>query len=356
MFDAHVFAADQEAGLTAFKVRVLLVDDQLIIVEAVRRMLSDQADIEFHYVTDAALAVATAMQLQPTVILQDLVMPTIDGFGLIKLYRDEEALRHVPVIVLSAKEDPKLKAHSFATGANDYMVKLPDKLELLARVRYHSGAHISRLQRDQAFRFLRESQKNLADANIALQKLAALDALTGIANRRRFDDTMRIEWQRGQRDRKPLTLLMCDVDFFKAYNDSFGHLAGDLCLKKVAAVLTEHLKRPADLAARYGGEEFAIILPETELTGALIVAESCRRHLEQLAIENPNATTALSSVTMSVGVASVVPSPQARLEDLIAQADQALYAAKRAGRNRVVSAADLPGSSPQQGPTAQPAQ
>ncbi|ELX13392.1 response regulator/GGDEF domain-containing protein [Janthinobacterium sp. HH01] len=343
MSEALVVPTDPEQSLASFKVRVLLVDDQLIIVEAVRRMLSDQPDIEFHYVTDATLAVQSAQQLQPTVILQDLVMPTIDGFGLIQLYREQEELRNVPVIVLSAKEDPKLKAHSFATGANDYMVKLPDKLELLARIRYHSSAHISRLQRDQAFRFLRASQKQLADANIELQKLAALDGLTGIANRRRFDDTMRIEWQRGQRDRKPLTLLLCDVDFFKMYNDSFGHLAGDLCLKKVAAVLTEHLKRPADLAARYGGEEFAIILPETPLTGALIVAESCRRHLEQLAIENPQADTEFSTVTMSIGVASVVPSASSSVDQLIQQADQALYAAKRGGRNRVVNADDLPG-------------
>ncbi|NRR34085.1 diguanylate cyclase [Oxalobacteraceae bacterium] len=340
MSDPLPSLSEQESALSAFKVRVLIVDDQLIIVEAVRRMLADQADIEFHHVTDARAAVQTALQLQPTVILQDLVMPDIDGFGLIKLYREEEQLRHVPVIVLSAKEDPKLKAHSFATGANDYMVKLPDKLELLARVRYHSGAHISRLQRDQAFRFLRESQKSLAEANIELQKLAALDGLTGIANRRRFDDTMLLEWQRGQRDKAPLSLLLCDVDCFKVYNDSFGHLSGDLCLKKVAAVLTEHLKRPADLAARYGGEEFAIILPETELTGALIVAESCRRHLEQLAIENPQAEA--GQVTMSIGVASIVPSPQSSVDQLIDRADQALYAAKRGGRNRIFNAADLP--------------
>jgi two-component system chemotaxis family response regulator WspR len=344
MSDVNALPPDQEPALTAFKVRVLLVDDQLIIVEAVRRMLGDQTDIEFHYVTDASMAVSTAQQLQPTVILQDLVMPGIDGFGLIKQYREEENLRSVPVIVLSAKEDPKLKAHSFVTGANDYMVKLPDKLELLARVRYHSGAHISRLQRDQAFRFLRESQKNLAEANIELQKLAALDALTGIANRRRYDETLYLEWQRAQRERAQLSLMLCDVDHFKSYNDSYGHLAGDLCLKKVAAVLTEHLKRPADLAARYGGEEFAIILPETDLAGALIVAESCRRHLEQLGIDNPRAAGS-NVVTMSIGVATVVPSPASSVERLLEQADQALYAAKRAGRNRVLSAADLPGDS-----------
>jgi two-component system chemotaxis family response regulator WspR len=334
-------STEQEPRLTAFKVRVLLVDDQLIIVEAVRRMLSDQHDIEFHYVIDATLAVQTATQLQPTVILQDLVMPSIDGFGLIQRYRDSEALSNVPVIVLSAKEDPKLKAHSFAVGANDYVVKLPDKLELLARIRYHSGAHIARLQRDQAFRFLRESQKNLADANIELQKLAALDGLTGIANRRRFDETLQLEWYRGQRDKQTLSLLLCDIDFFKIYNDSFGHLAGDLCLKKVAAVLTEHLKRPADLASRYGGEEFAIILPETELAGALLVAQACCTHLEKLAIENPEAVP-IGIVTMSVGVASVVPSPDTSKEWLINRADEALYAAKRDGRNRICNAADLP--------------
>jgi len=341
MSEESTLPHDHEPTLTNFKARVLLVDDQLIIVEAVRRMLSDQPDVEFHYVTDAARALQVAQQLQPTVILQDLVMPEVDGFALIQQYRADEILRNVPVIVLSSKEDPKLKAHSFATGANDYMVKLPDRLELVARVRYHSSAHISRLQRDQAFMFLRQSQRELAEANVQLQKLAALDGLTGIANRRRFDETLQLEWQRGQRDKQPLTLLLCDVDFFKRYNDSFGHQAGDLCLKKVAAVLTEHLKRPADLAARYGGEEFAIVLPETDLEGALVVAEACRRHMEALAIENPDAETELSSVTVSIGVASVVPSPKSTLEELIAQADRALYAAKRAGRNRVVSAADM---------------
>ncbi len=324
-----------------FKVRVLIVDDQPIIVEAVRRMLADQPDIEYHYVLDSSLALATAEQLQPSLILQDLVMPGIDGFGLIAQYRERESLRHVPVIVLSAKEDPKLKAHSFAVGANDYMVKLPDRLELLARVRYHSAAHISRLQRDEAFHFLRESQQKLAEANIELQKLAALDGLTGIANRRRFDDVIKLEWQRGQREQKPLSLLMCDIDCFKAYNDSFGHLAGDLCLKKAAAVLTENLKRPADLAVRYGGEEFAIILPETSLAGAQVVADAVRSHLEKLAMENPQAPGGI--VTMSIGVASVVPSRGDSAENLTARADKALYAAKTAGRNRVcVADPDIP--------------
>jgi two-component system chemotaxis family response regulator WspR len=338
MYEVIAPSAADEQAVTQFKVRVLLVDDQLIIVEAIRRMLSEQADIEFHYVTDAAKAIATAHLLQPTVILQDLVMAEVDGFTLIRAYREDAALRQVPVIVLSAKEDPQLKAHSFAVGANDYVVKLPDRLELLARIRYHSAGYISRLQRDEAFQFLRASQKNLADANIELQKLAALDSLTGIANRRRFDDVMRAEWQRGQRDKKPLSLLMCDIDCFKVYNDSFGHLAGDLCLKKAAAVLTAHLKRPADLAARYGGEEFAIVLPDTDPAGALLIANACRAHIEQLAIDNPQAPNGI--ISMSIGVASVVPSKDSSTEALIALADKALYQAKNDGRNRVVVAAN----------------
>ncbi len=332
-------SANQQAGprFSQQKVRVLLVDDQWIIIEAVRRMLGDQSDIEFHYVSDGTAALDTAEQLQPTVVLQDLVMPGVDGFALIEQYRERAALRDLPVIVLSANDDPKRKAHSFAVGANDYLVKLPDRLELLARVRYHSASYLARLQRDEAFRFLRESQQKLAHSNIELQKLAALDGLTGIANRRRFDEALRIEWSREQREQRPLSLLMCDIDCFKAYNDTFGHLSGDLCLKKTAAVLTEHLKRPADLAVRYGGEEFAILLPETDLDGAVVVANACRAHMERLALENP--ATPHGIVTLSIGVASVVPSSASTAEQLIACADQALYAAKHGGRNCVCKAA-----------------
>lgn len=315
------------------RVRVLLVDDQLLIIEAIRRMLVGQPDIEFHFVTDGAKAYAAGVEMRPTVILQDLVMPGSDGFELIRQYRTDAGLRPVPVIVLSAKEDPKLKAHSFAVGANDYLVKLPDPVELLARIRYHSAAYISRLERDEAFRFLRESQQKLADANLQLQKLAALDGLTGIGNRRAFDDAVLREWQRGQRTKKPLSMLLCDVDHFKLYNDEFGHQAGDMCLKKVAAVLTEQLKRPADIAARYGGEEFAVVLPETSLEGALKLAESCRAKLENLALEHPETNAGV--VTMSIGVASLVPVPEHSAADLIASADRALYEAKASGRNCV---------------------
>jgi two-component system chemotaxis family response regulator WspR len=318
-----------------YRVRVLLVDDQLIIVEAVRRMLAGHPDIDFHYAADAAAALPAALAHGPTVILQDLVMPGADGFQLIRDYRAQETLRDVPVMVLSTKEEAKLKAHAFAVGANDYLVKLPDQLELVARIRHHSSGYIKGLQRDAAYRSLRASREELARANVELQQLAALDGLTGIANRRRFDDALRFGAQRGRRQRTPLALLMCDVDHFKRYNDACGHPAGDLCLKKAAATLTGQLKRPADLAARYGGEEFAILLPATDLSGALRLAEACVRQLAAQALPHPDAPSGV--VTMSVGVACLLPGEDNDAAGLLAAADAALYRAKEAGRNRAVA-------------------
>jgi two-component system chemotaxis family response regulator WspR len=314
-------------------VRVLLVDDQRIIVEAVRRMLAAHPDIEFHFCTDPHAALSHALTVQPTVILQDLVMPGFDGFDLIAAYRAEAALRDVPVLVLSTKEEASTKAHSFALGANDYLVKLPDQLELLARIRHHSRGYINQLQRDAAYRALRSSQDELARVNQELRKLAALDGLTGIGNRRRFDDAAHTEWQRGRRHATPLALLLCDVDHFKLFNDHFGHPAGDDCLKRVAAALTGQLKRPADVAARYGGEEFALLLPDTDLAGALRLAEACRASLETLALPHPRVPGGV--VTLSIGAACATPGEDTSLEGLVAAADAALYGAKRAGRNRV---------------------
>ena len=148
--------------LTEHKVAVLLVDDQPIIGEAVRRMLAGEPDITFHYCKDAARALDRAVEVRPTVILQDLVMPDIDGLSLVRLFRQNEATREIPMIVLSTKEEPKIKAEAFGLGANDYIVKLPDRLELLARIRHHSKGYINLLQRNEAYRALSASQKLLA--------------------------------------------------------------------------------------------------------------------------------------------------------------------------------------------------
>ncbi len=172
-------------------------------------------------------------------------------------------------------------------------------------------------------------------AQSALQELANHDGLTGIANRRAFDETLKLEWRRAMRDALPLSLLMVDVDRFKHYNDSQGHLAGDECLKRVATAMSDEMHRASDLVARYGGEEFAVILPGSSLEGATVVAEKLRAAVEKLSI--PFANSELGHVTVSVGVASVTPSAAGDSWQLISTADAALYRAKAAGRNRVTA-------------------
>lgn len=196
------------------------------------------------------------------------------------------------------------------------------------------GARRSFLQRTA----LRHKEQELLVANAALSRLAAADGLTGLANRRRFDQRLHEEWQRAQRDRSPLSLLMVDVDYFKLYNDHYGHQQGDECLRRLAGALARQARRPADLAARYGGEEFTLLLPETEAEGALEVAEQLRQEVLSLAL--PHAASKVApTVTISVGVASLVPGPEVASDGLVAAADQALYAAKHAGRNRACLAA-----------------
>lgn len=342
MADFIVQGTYPESQVTRRIPRVLLVDDQMTIIQIVRGMLGEQPDIEFHYVDSAATAVQNAVELKPTVILQDLSMPGVDGFELVRQYRAHPNLANVPVIVLSIAEDPKMKARAFDVGANDYVVKLPDKLELLARIRYHSAAYNAGLERDEAFHFLRESQQKLAEANLELrklaavdaelQKLAARDALTGLVNRRRFDDVLRTEWPRAQRDKYPVSLLLGNIDFFKLFGESQGAEAADNCLKKIAKVITANLKRPADLAARYG-DEFAILLPNTDSQGAMKVAEACRAGIEALQI--PSEWSSTNIVTISIGVASMVPVESIAYEELIRVANRALKNAKTQGRNLV---------------------
>ncbi len=172
-------------------------------------------------------------------------------------------------------------------------------------------------------------------AQTALQELANHDGLTGIANRRAFDETLKLEWRRNMRDAQPLSLLMVDVDRFKHYNDSQGHLAGDECLKRVASAMSDEMQRASDVVARYGGEEFAVILPNSALDGAIVVAERLRTAVEKLAI--PFANSELGHITVSIGVASVVPSAAGDTWQLISTADAALYRAKASGRNRAIA-------------------
>ncbi|HKY34473.1 MAG TPA: diguanylate cyclase [Polyangiaceae bacterium] len=312
---------------------MLLVDDQAIVAEALRLLLANQPDIELHVCSDAALALPMARELRPTVILQDLVMPDVDGFTLVRFFRADPATSAIPIIVLSSKEDPRDKSRAFEIGASDYLVKIPDHIELIARVRAHSRSFLAQLERDEAYGALAALKHQLEVKNEELQRLSTVDGLTGLANRRRFDEVLEQECRRSRRERTSLALIMTDVDFFKKYNDAYGHPGGDECLRRVATVLTQGARRPADVAARYGGEEFALILPHTTLEGAAVVAEGVRSGVAALNILHAGSSVA-PHVTLSLGVAFALhDSPHLEPDALVHLADQSLYEAKRAGRN-----------------------
>lgn len=314
------------------KPMVLLVDDQQMVAEGIRRMLADQKDIHFHYCGDSLRAVEMAAAIRPTIILQDLIMPNLDGYELIQKYRSNEITKNIPVIILSTKEDPHDKSLAFEHGAHDYLVKLPDKIELVARIRAHSKNYLVQCERDQAFYELGCLQRKLELSNAELQKLTCLDGLTGIANRRRFDDFVSKECLRSSREKTPLSLLLIDIDFFKLFNDNYGHLAGDDCICTVAKALQAAVQRPADLVARYGGEEFAVVLPNTELGGAIKLADELHCVIRDLKISHTHSPVS-SNLTISIGVACKVVSEENAPDDLIKMADNALYQAKHTGRN-----------------------
>ena len=325
---------------------VFLVDDQAMIGEAVRRALASEKDITFHYCGSGAQAAAMAEKIQPTVILQDLVMPEVDGMALVARYRGNAATRDIPIIVLSSKEDAVVKSEAFAAGVDDYLVKLPDRVELIARVRHHSKGYLARLQRDAAYRALDASQQKLLEMNRALQRLSHVDGLTGLSNRRYLDEYLGLEWKRAARELNEFSVLMIDVDNFKKYNDSQGHLAGDEVLKQVGNAVRQALHRPADLAARFGGEEFVVVLPGTGHAGARVLGERICKRVEALGLAHPGNGGA-SVVTVSIGGASTMPVRGGQATDLLAAADGALYQAKHEGKNRaVLRELDIPQDSP----------
>lgn len=301
---------------------------------ALREMLAGADDIEL-VITDAAQALGQAAALRPSVLVRALAGME-DSSEFIRACRAHPVLGALPLLVLAPYAGTNAgREAAFAAGASDYLAALPTQTEWLARLRYHARAGQARFERDDALRRLAETGALLARAQAELDRIDGVDSLTGIPNRRRFDQVAQGEWQRARRNGQPLSLLVCDVDSFGYFNHRFGREAGDLCLRKMAGVLTGQLKRPSDLAARYDGKQFAILLPDTGLDGAVQVAEACRTALERLGLSHPAPERRI--VTMSVGVASTVPSEEAIFDAVLARAGEAVQAAKSRGRNRVAA-------------------
>lgn len=294
------------------KPRILIVDDSAdnihILIETLK------ADYTIIPAKNGEVALAKAQTMKPDLILLDIVMPELDGYEVCRRLKGDERTKNIPVVFITAKSDAIDETKAFNLGAVDYITKPFVPIVVKVRVK---------------------NQIELKKKSDLLEYLVAVDCLTGLHNRRKFDETFELEWHRAQRNKTSLSLVMIDIDHFKQFNDFYGHAGGDECLRRVAAELQRNIKRATDFLARYGGEEFVVILPDTDNQGAQDVALHLREKIEALQIPHENSATA-NPVTISLGVASIQPYPGEQ-DPLILQkaADQMLYKAKMQGRNRV---------------------
>ncbi|MCL2741922.1 MAG: diguanylate cyclase [Oscillospiraceae bacterium] len=258
-------------------------------------------------------ALELAKENHPDLILLDVLMPDMTGFEVIERLKEYEITARIPVIFITGLSNDEDEERGFFLGAVDYITKPFNKAIVKARVNTHI---------------------RIVDQMRTIEKIGLVDMLTKIANRRGFEDRLKVEWNRAMREVTPISILVMDIDKFKAYNDSYGHQQGDVALKAFADAASRSLKRAVDFAARWGGEEFLILLPGTGPAGAAEIAERVRRNVESAVILTDEGKE--TRVTVSIGVNSVVPTAEDSTKDFIGKADQALYKAKKAGRNRCV--------------------
>ena len=294
------------------KPKLLLVDDQPINIQVMYQAFA--GDYQVFMATGGAQALQICHENPPDLVLLDVVMPDMDGFEVCTRLKAEEATRHIPVIFVTAHSDQAQETHGLSLGAVDFIAKPINPAVVRARVKTHLTLKF---------------QSDL------LRRLVFLDGLTGVFNRRYFDQQLGMEWGRSARGNSPLSLILLDVDCFKPYNDRYGHQAGDDCLRALASTLKGALKRPADLVARYGGEEFVCVLPDTPFDDAMAIAQELEQSVRRLQMPHESSTVT-KWVTISLGVASRGDGTQAQDggQALLKLADAQLYEAKQTGRGR----------------------
>tara|TARA_R110001592_G_scaffold67254_16_gene206208 strand:- start:1391 stop:2383 length:993 start_codon:yes stop_codon:yes gene_type:complete len=290
--------------------RLLVVDDQPLIIRVLNEIFKNECQVSM--ATDSRRVIEICRKQQPDLILLDIMMPGIDGYTVCRQLKADAMTADIPVIFVSSQQEVENELRGFDVGAVDFITKPVNPVLVYARVRTHIAVKI---QRD----LLRAS---------ALQ-----DGLTGVSNRRRFEETLELNWKQDLREQRELSLIMVDLDYFKRYNDYYGHLEGDQCLIRVAQTIKAVLKRPSDSLSRYGGEEFVCLLPDTNQQGAKKVASNILRSIETLAIPHVESPLA-SQVSVSLGGATVKPNLAMNRADLIKAADIQLYQAKQQGRGR----------------------
>jgi diguanylate cyclase (GGDEF)-like protein len=296
------------------KPKILVVDDQPANIEVLAEILTIEYDVRIATNGHKALQIAQEQE-PPDLILLDVMMPLMDGFDVCKRLKNDDATRHIPVIFVTALSSASDEEQGLNIGAIDYISKPFSIPVVRARVRNHIQL------------------KQRADL---LEELASIDPLTHLPNRRLFEQTLHNEWARAKREGTSLSLLMIDIDYFKKYNDHYGHGAGDVCLHQVATTMQSCQTRAGDLLARIGGEEFIFILPNTDLNGARVVGECLRQTVADLKIPHIHSTV-VPIVSISIGCATSLPSlNDSDANTLINTADSQLYKAKEQGRNQVI--------------------
>lgn len=326
------------------EINILVVDDD----QDMRLLLENylkKLEVEKIKFTDTApetyeLLNISNLKTDPEVdlIILDIVLGKENGIDICRKVKKHPSYKEVPIIMITAQKESGFLKDAFEAGAMDYIKKPIKKIEFMARINSAIRLRKETKARIEREKELLELSKELKKANQKLEKMALMDGLTGISNRRLFDKTLKKELKRARRKKMDLSLIMIDIDNFKEYNDTYGHQQGDQCLKKVASVLDQETKRAADFAARYGGEEFAVILPDTAKDGALKIAEDIRKRIIDLKMDHKNSAVS-DFVTVSLGVSSIRPEDevtQELIKTFINQADQALYQAKENGKNQTV--------------------
>lgn len=290
---------------------ILIVDDEISNIEIMSAALEDDYEICFAMSGEEALSIAQTVL--PDLVLLDVLMPGIDGYEVCRRLKQERLLADIPVIFTTGLDDEDAEVRGLSVGAIDYVTKPIQPIVLRARVANH--IELKRL-RDQ------------------LAEMAITDALTGLSNRRHLEQMLQQETAKLTVTGGWLSVIMIDIDFFKLFNDTFGHPAGDRCLVMVAAALSRAVHLASDMAARYGGEEFACVLPGRDSEAAIAIAKEIQAQVQMLKIPHPGSTVC-QCVTVSLGVASACCMPEMPAQQWIAHADRQLYLSKRAGRNQI---------------------
>jgi diguanylate cyclase (GGDEF)-like protein len=292
---------------------ILIVDDETSNLMVLNKILSEEYTVFTAKSGEEALSRVEADP--PDLILMDIVMSGIDGFEVLRRLKEVPETRNIPVMIITGLNNDADEEKGLLLGAVDYIAKPFKNAIVLARVKTHI----------QIVRQIR-----------MIERLGLVDPLTDIPNRRCFNERLSVEWRRAVRDSQPISFMMMDVDKFKTYNDTYGHPQGDTLLKTLAGIFSTVVHRPGDLAARLGGEEFGILLPETDLAGALQIAEDVRSKVEAVRVFTVDGKTK-THITISIGVVSLIPNKESSSEDFISKADELLYKAKESGRNKVCS-------------------